>query len=209
MTEIVLTDFQQDALNEVGHIGMGSATTALSQMVDKRVQLNLTNAQVLDAEAIIQNLPDSIIMTGVLLKMRGDFQGAILMLFEFKNAVVLSDMMLEGTEYEADAEMHESALEEVANILAGSYLYALSQFLNINAIQSVPYMITVTIAEILDMASVQMGRNIDKILNIETMFMVQSVGHSSGVNTLYGDMFVLLDDDSLQVMLDSINNLIS
>lgn len=209
MTVSELNSFQLDALNKIGNMFMGSATTALSKLVDKRVQLNLTNAQVLDAESIIQNIPESIMMTGVMLKMKGDLQGEVLNLFEFKNAVILTDMMLDGIKYEDDASMHESALEEVANILAGAYLYALSEFLNINIMQSTPYSVTGTIAEVLAMTSVHMGRSVDKLLNIETMFMVESIGHRSGVNTLYGEMFVLLEDESLKKLLDLINKSVS
>ncbi|CAG0972025.1 partial CheY-P phosphatase CheC, partial [Methanosarcinales archaeon] len=42
MTDIkTLTDFQSDALKEVGNIGIGHATTSLSQMVNKQVGISL------------------------------------------------------------------------------------------------------------------------------------------------------------------------
>ena len=207
MVTLQLTDFQVDALNEVGNIGIGSATTALSQLVDKRVQLSLTNVQLIDSASIIGNIPDSITMTGMMVRIMGDIQGAMLFLFEFKNSVVLSDMLLKGTKYETDPTMHQSALSEVGNILTGAYLNALQKFLDLAIVPSIPHIATGSIAEVLDVASAEAGRNIDKVLSIETMFMVHSVGHESGLNTLYGDMFMLLDSKSLQTVLDSIDNL--
>ena len=203
-----LTNFQVDALNEVGNIGIGSATTALSQLVDKRVQLSLTNVQLIDSASIIGNIPDSITMTGMMVRIMGDIQGAMLFLFEFKNSVVLSDMLLKGTKYETDPNMHQSALSEVGNILTGAYLSALHKFLDLAIVQSIPHIATGSIAEVLGEVSAEAGRDIDNIFSIETMFMVHSVRHESGLNTLYGDMFMLLDSKSLQTVLDSIDNLI-
>ena len=203
-----LTNFQVDALNEVGNIGIGSATTALSQLVDKRVQLSLTNVQLIDSASIIGNIPDSITMTGMMVRIMGDVQGAMLFLFEFKNSVVLSDILLKGTKYETDPNMHQSALSEVGNILTGAYLSALHKFLDLAIVQSIPHIATGSIAEVLGEVSAEAGRDIDNIFSIETMFMVHSVRHESGLNTLYGDMFMLLDSKSLQTVLDSIDNLI-
>lgn len=207
MATLQLTNFQVDALNEVGNIGIGSATTALSQLVDKRVQLSLTHVQLIDSASIIANIPDSITMTGMMVRMMGDIQGAMLFLFEFKNAVVLSDLLLKDTKYETDPNMHQSALSEVGNILTGAYLNSLHKFLDLAIVPSIPHVATGSIAEVLEEASTEAGRDIDKILSIETMFMVHSVGHESGLNTLYGDMFMLLDSKSLQTVLDSIDNL--
>ena len=117
MVTLQLTNFQVDALNEVGNIGIGSATTALSQLVDKRVQISLTHVQLIDSASIIANIPDSITMTEMIVRMMGDIQGAMLFLFEFKNSVVLSDLLLKGTKHETDPDMHQSALSEVGNIL--------------------------------------------------------------------------------------------
>ena len=207
MVTLQLTDFQVDALNEVGNIGIGSATTALSQLVDKRVQLSLTNVQLIDSASIIGNIPDSITMTGMMVRIMGDIQGAMLFLFEFKNSVVLSDILLKGTKYETDPNMHQSALSEVGNILTGAYLSALHKFLDLAIVQSIPHIATGSIAEVLGEVSAEAGRDIDNIFSIETMFMVHSVRHESGLNTLYGDMFMLLDSKSLQTVLDSIDNL--
>ena len=209
MSTLQLTNFQVDALNEVGNIGIGSATTALSQLVDKRVQLSLSNVQLINTKSIIGNIPESITMTGMLLRMMGDVQGVMLFLFEFKNAVALSDMLLKDTKFESDAEMHQSALSEVGNILSGAYFNALHKFLDISIVPSIPHVVTGTIAEVMDAASEEVGHSIDNVLSIETMFMVHSVGHESGLNTLYGDIFMLFDSKSLQVVLDSIDNMMS
>ena len=207
MATLQLTNFQVDALNEVGNIGIGSATTALSQLVDKRVQISLTHVQLIDSASIIANIPDSITMTGMLVRMMGDIQGAMLFLFEFKNSVVLSDILLKGTKYETDPNMHQSALGEVGNILTGAYLNALQKFLDIAIVPSIPHIATGSITEVMEEASAEAGRDIDNILSIESMFMVHSVGHESGLNTIYGDMFMLLDAKSLQTVLDAIDNL--
>jgi len=38
--ELHLTDIERDALGEIGNIAMGSAATAMSQILNKRVSIN-------------------------------------------------------------------------------------------------------------------------------------------------------------------------
>ena len=203
-----LSSFQIDALKEVGSMGMGNAATSLSKLVGKQVQLNLSNVQTLDPDAVARSIPESITMTGVMLRMTGDIKGVIMLLLEFNNAVVLSNLMLVPLQQQDDPVMCESALCETGNILAGSYLNVLFQFLDLKVIQSAPITCTGTITDVLEQASELMEHDIKQLLNIETMFMVHDVGHESGLNTIYGDMFLLLDSGSLDVLLSSINNMI-
>lgn len=204
-----LDAFQIDALNEIGSISMGNATTALSCLVNRRVQLNLTNAHVLDSEAILKSLPESVIIVSVTSRLKGNMQGMILLFLELNNALTLGDLLLDGTDYENDPDMIESAITEVGNILVGSYLNALSRLLNIEVQHLPPQTTYGGIKDVLDAASIEIENNVDNILTVETMFMIHSAGYSRKLNTLYGDMFMLLDSDSLKILIDSVNNILN
>ena len=73
---------------------------------------------------------------------------------------------------------------------------------------SVPDISIGTIDEILKKGLDKMQNEPEGILNIETMFMVYSSEKDVGAGTIYGDMFLLLDSESLDRMQGSIQNML-
>ena len=203
-----LDNFAIDAFKEIGSIGMGNATTSLSRMIEKRVQLNLSDARLFEASSIIDMIPDSITMTGIMIPIYGDINGLAMLLFEFGNAVYLSNLLLQSIEHDDDPSIYESALLETGNIIAGSYLNSLSSFLDLKIMHSVPDISIGSIMDILEKGTSTMEKDSADILNIETMFMVYSSEKDVGAGTIYGDMFLLLDPQSLDKMQDSIRNML-
>ncbi|WMW22349.1 chemotaxis protein CheC [Methanolobus mangrovi] len=203
-----LDNFIIDAFKEIGSIGMGNATTSLSKLIEKRVQLNLSDARLFEPSAIIDMIPDSITMTGIMIPVRGDINGLVMLLFEFGNAVYLSKLLLQSIEHDEDPSIYESALLETGNIIAGSYLDSLSSFLNLNIMHSVPDISLGPIKDVLNKGISMMGNEPANILNLETMFMVYSSEKDAGAGTIYGDMFLLLDSHSLDKIQSSIRNML-
>ncbi|MDY0386608.1 MAG: chemotaxis protein CheC [Methanolobus sp.] len=203
-----LDNFMIDAFKEIGSIGMGNATTSLSKMIEKRVQLNLSDARPFEASAIIDMIPDSITMTGIMIPVYGDINGLAMLLFEFGNAVYLSNLLLQNIEHDDDPGIYESALLETGNIIAGSYLNSLSSFLDLKIMHSVPDISIGPIMDILEKGTSTMEKDSANILTIETMFMVYPSEKDVGAGTIYGDMFLFLDPQSLDKMQDSIRNML-
>ncbi|WP_321428958.1 chemotaxis protein CheC [uncultured Methanolobus sp.] len=203
-----LDNFLTDAFKEIGSIGMGNATTSLSRLIEKRVQLNLSDARLFEPSAIVDMIPDSITMTSIMIPVHGDLNGLAMLLFEFGNAVYLSNLLLQSIEHEDDPSIYESALLETGNIIAGSYLNSLASFLNLKIMHSVPDISIGTIDEILEKGLARMQNEPEGILNIETMFMVYSSEKDVGAGTIYGDMFLLLDGESLDRMQNSIHEML-
>jgi chemotaxis protein CheC len=76
MTEtITLTDFQTDALKEVGNIGIGHATTSLSQMVNKRVWISLPDLKLVPLMKVPMLLRNEEPVVGIILELKGDTNG--------------------------------------------------------------------------------------------------------------------------------------
>lgn len=204
-----LNSFVIDALKEIGSIGMGNATTSLSKLVDRNVRLNLSDVGMLQQEKVSMLIPDSITMAGVMLRIDGDLRGVALLLFEFNNAVLLSSLMLHDPEQASDPAMHESALAELGNIITGSYLGAITSFLYIGVSHSVPEITIGPVMDILKKASSLIENEPEELLNIETMFMVHNAGDGKGLNTIYGDMFLLLDPASLDKLRETIGKMLA
>ena len=84
-----LNDMQIDVLREVGNIGSGNATTALSSMVGKLIDIEVPKVEVLDFNDAIEAVggPEKVI-AGILIRINGDIDGMIMFLFE-QNLIAL------------------------------------------------------------------------------------------------------------------------
>lgn len=204
-----LSIFQSDALQEIGSIGMGNATTALSQILNSRVQLNLSNAQITDIRSMSAMVPSSMTLAAVLIDFKGDLTGTMMLLFDFSSAATLSSSLVSNTTHEEDPEMYESALKEIGNILVGSYLKSMYKFLGVEVLHSPPSIALGTAENVFNEIETRLNKASADVLNIETMFQVQGLCSPQGNCTLYGDMFLFLSDDSLDSLLSFIDKLLN
>ena len=116
------SDLQLDALGELANLGSGTAAGALSSMLGRPVDVSVPNAHALslaDAVDAAGNPEEQV--TAVALPVIGDLDATVVMLFHDEDVTTLCGIF--GVE--PGSEMGESALCEVGNILASSYLGAL------------------------------------------------------------------------------------
>ena len=137
--------FQLDALREVANIGAAHAATALSQiMTERRVMISLPDVRLVRSEAFQQLFgdPDDVTVA-VWMRILGDLPGRTLLAMPEQNAHLLCDFMLErapGTTATWDR-MEYDTMAEAGNILGSAYLNALSDFLDIMVLPSVPTLV--------------------------------------------------------------------
>ena len=117
------TDLQLDALRELANIGSGTASTALSGMLGRAVDISVPNAQALPfADAVEAAGPAEEEITGIVLGIAGDMDGTVLLLVPPPDA----DAMCRMLGVEPDDEFALSALGELGNIVGSSYINALA-----------------------------------------------------------------------------------
>jgi chemotaxis protein CheC len=117
------TDLQLDALRELANIGSGTASTALSGMLGRSVDISVPKAQALPfAEAVDAVGPAEQAMTGIVLGIVGELSGTVLLLVPPSDADALCRML--GVE--PDDGFALSALGEIGNIVGSSYINALA-----------------------------------------------------------------------------------
>lgn len=144
MENLNLSGEQLDVLKEIGTIGGGSAATALSQILGKRVSIAVPQVKLVSAERISASEfliePDEVGIA-VDLKILGALQGGILVLFSQKSALMMIDILMKreiGTTQLLNL-MEASALSESSHILCGSYLNAVGELLELHQlIPSIP-----------------------------------------------------------------------
>jgi chemotaxis protein CheC len=117
------TELQLDALRELANIGSGTASTALSAMLGRSVDISVPNAQALPfAEAVEAAGPAEQDITAIVLGIIGEMQGTVLLLVPPADA----DAMCRMLGVEPDDEFALSALGEIGNIVGTSYINALA-----------------------------------------------------------------------------------
>jgi chemotaxis protein CheC len=200
--KIILDQFYYDALNEIGNIGMGNATTALSQLIGKTIKVSASELTSLDPDSISDNEDHS--KTGAIVKVIGDLNGGFILMLNKRHSDVLSEMMLARTEYENDPHMRSSVVIEVANILAGTYCTALSKFLDMSVTPSLPVLAEGSPEDLLKKCGKYLNGKVDHIIGLTALFEIEA---EDEYHSLSGDMYMLLDAASMRNILDRINKM--
>ena len=136
-----MSSLEIDTLREIGSIGTGNAATALSQMLGKEVRITLPEVRIMGYNEAIEWIggPEAV-TAGVLVKMSGDMGGIMLSVqkLELVN-IILEAMLGKGIQsYEELAELQQSALIEIGNIMISAFVTALSGLAGINVNLTVP-----------------------------------------------------------------------
>ncbi len=169
-----IDNMQYDVLREIGNIGAGNATTALSQMINSKVDMKVPKVELLE----FKELPDIVggaenIVVGILFTLEGQIDGMMMFMMDKSAARHLVNLLMGSTDENSDetfTEMELSGLNEIGNIIAGAYLSSLSSLTNITIISSVPYMAIDMAGAILSVPAIEFGKIGDKALLIETEF---------------------------------------
>lgn len=172
-----LNDIQYDVLREIGNIGAGNATTALSQMLNQKMDMSVPKVALVPFNEIsdVMGSEDQTVV-GIMLGFEGDVGGMMMFLFDTKSAHHLVNTLMmrdkeDGVEEGAEfSDMDMSALNEIGNIVSGSYLTAISKLTNLKMISTVPEMTIDMIGALLSVPASEFGKYGDKLLLIQSQF---------------------------------------
>ena len=165
-----LSDLHIDVLREIGNIGSGNAATALSTMLDRRVDISVPIVRVLDYATVTEELggPEAL-LAGLLLTLNGDVTGMIMFLMHKDFA----SMIIENLTGEATVNVGEldeftsSAMREVGNIMAASYVNAIALLTELTIDISPPSLCVDMVGAILSVPAIYFADIGDKIIFIQ------------------------------------------
>lgn len=195
-----LNEIQLDVLREIGNIGTGNAAMALAEMLATPIDISVPTVRILDYEAAMEVMggPENMIV-GLLLSFDGDIEGMIMFLLEKDFAhMMINTLMGEDTEtFDPEDPVSNSALTEVGNIMAASYVNAIAQMTEMRINLSVPYMSIDMLGAILSVPAIHYANISDKIIMIDN--------HLKGNNTSASNHILMLPDvESLQKIMTAL-----
>lgn len=169
-----VSETYMDVLQEIGNIGAGNAMTALSQMLQCKVDMKVPQVKLLEFNEVGALMGgEEQVMVGIYLAVEGDVTGSIMFLVEKASAkhLVNKVMMGFGTSEGDDLnEMEMSAMKEVSNIITGAYLNSLSTLTNLKIYPSPPDLTMDMAGAILSVPAIEFGILGDNLLLIQSQF---------------------------------------
>lgn len=168
-----MSDFEFDVLTEIGNIGAGNATTALSQLINAKIDMYVPKVQMLSFSELAEIIGGAeTLVAGILLNLTGDITGSMLFILESRDARRMVHQLMgyvkDGEELFSDLEV--SALQEIGNIISGAYLSAISTLTKLTISVSIPSLAFDMAGAILSVPAIEFGKLGDQALLIESKF---------------------------------------
>ena len=202
MSKITLEEVNNryvDVLKEIGNVGAGNAMTAIASMLGIRIDMNVPKVELLEVSKLGSAIcPEEEIIVGIFLEVQTDINGSMMFLMKMDSArFLVNKLMGRNTEDEKEFdEMDLSALKEIGNIIAASYLNALSVMTNLMITPSIPYIAVDMAASILSVPALSFGQFGDNALLIQTEF---------GDDVMISGYFILMpEQDSYEKILTAL-----
>ncbi|BAB06153.1 chemotaxis protein CheC [Halalkalibacterium halodurans] len=197
-----LQAFHLDILKEIGNIGAGNAATALSQLLQKTIDMNVPNVHIVSFQELTEWIggPEEVV-AATFLRIEGDAPGSMFFLATLEEAKGMVAQLTGASRSSLEGEMDDlsmSALKELGNILAGSYLSALADFTKLKLYPSVPGLSIDMIGAILNYGLIPLSQIGDEAIVIDTQ--ISEEGERRGA----GHFFLLPDPESFDVMFSSL-----
>jgi flagellar motor switch protein FliN/FliY len=122
-----LTEIEKDALGEIGNISFGSSATALSTLLNSKVDITTPTVSVIFKSKLAEEFPQPYVAIKV--QYTKGFSGSNLLVIKTSDAAIIADLMLGGDGKDpADllGEIQLSAVQEAMNQMMGSAATSMS-----------------------------------------------------------------------------------
>ncbi|MFQ3543309.1 chemotaxis protein CheC [Halobacillus rhizosphaerae] len=189
------TDFHLDVIKEIGNIGAGNAATSLSTLLNRKVEMHVPSVKLVDFDEVVELAGGAEEMVvSVALKIDGEAPGSIFFLLPPRQAEQFIKQIAGLPSYvlpmDSVDEFTSSVLQELGNILSGSYISALSDFTGLELYLSVPSLSTDMAGAILSYGLLELSQVSDQAIVVETAL------HDENHENLTGHFFLFPDPDS-------------
>ncbi|MCM3787562.1 flagellar motor switch phosphatase FliY [Domibacillus indicus] len=129
--EKYLDAFEQDTLGEIGNISFGSSATALSSLLNQKVEITTPTVSVVEKSRLKDEFPHP--YAAIEVQYTEGFAGANLLVIHQNDAAIIADLMLGGSGVGIAPDLGElqlSAVQEAMNQMMGSAATSMSTIFN-------------------------------------------------------------------------------
>ncbi|WNS82432.1 flagellar motor switch phosphatase FliY [Domibacillus sp. DTU_2020_1001157_1_SI_ALB_TIR_016] len=129
--EEYLDAFEQDTLGEIGNISFGSSATALSSLLNQKVEITTPTVSVVEKSRLKDEFPHP--YAAIEVQYTEGFAGANLLVIHQNDAAIIADLMLGGSGAGIAPDLGElqlSAVQEAMNQMMGSAATSMSTIFN-------------------------------------------------------------------------------
>ena len=194
-----VNEMYMDVLKEIGNIGAGNATTAIAGMLGTSMSMEVPRVLLMDATKLGDAIcPEEETIVGIFLEVTNDISGSMMFLMKLPAAhFLVNKLMGRPQDYnEPFDDMDLSAMKDIGNIIAASYLSALSSMTGLTIMPSIPYIAGDMAGAILSVPAIQFGQLGNNALLIETEF---------GDDRMINGYFILMpEENSYEKILSSL-----
>ncbi|WP_273125574.1 chemotaxis protein CheC [Metabacillus sp. HB246100] len=197
-----------DVLKEVGNIGAGHSATSLSKLLNKKIDMNVPDVNVVSFNDLMERLggPD-VVIASVFLRIEGEVPGSLFFVLSIEQAErfirqLIMDDTFSFSSKTSNHELGQSAFQELGNILTGSYLSSLSDLTALSIYPSVPACTVDMFGAVISHGLIELSHVSDFAIIIDTVISEEDENH--GESSVKGHFFLLPDPDSFNMLFQAL-----
>lgn len=193
-----ITSLHLDILKEIGNIGAAHAATALSDLLGKKIDMRVPKVEMISFNDMMELAGGSeTVVVGIYLRIEGDAEGSMFFILQIEQAnrfirSLIRDETFDFREKNV-SELGLSAMQELGNILSGSYLSSLSDFTHLKIYPTVPGLSVDMFGAIISTGLIEISQVSDNIIVINTSIFEEDLNQ---IESVQGHFFLLPDPDS-------------
>lgn len=195
-----LDAMQLSVLSEIGNIGSGNAATALAQLLNKVVDIEIPSISLMDFDEVAKYLGGSDNRAlGVTVTLEGDIQGVMLQVLQkdFANLLINTFYEKELNQFDDISDMDLSVIREMGNITTAAYINSIAKMTNTYINITPPADHVDTIANILSIPAGQFDALGKKVLYIDERFSIADT-------TIKSSMILILELASMHTLFEKL-----
>lgn len=124
------SEMEQDAIGEIGNISFGSSATALSTLLNQKVEITTPNVSIVNKQELANEFPQPYVAIEV--NYTEGFSGSNILVIKQSDAAIIADLMIGGDGRNPSdlGEIQLSAVQEAMNQMMGSAATSMSTVFN-------------------------------------------------------------------------------
>ena len=192
-----ITSLHLDVLKEIGNIGAAHAATALSDLLQSKIDMRVPKVEMVSFNDMMELVGGAeTVVVGIFLRIEGDVEGSMFFILPIEQANFFIRNLIKDDEFsfqnEHISELGLSAMQELGNILSGSYLSALSDFTGLKIYPTVPGLSVDMFGAIISIGLIEVSQVSDHVIVINTSIFEENQYD----NEVRGHFFLLPDPES-------------